>query len=270
MVSHLGSMILGLLSEPYLRTALRRAASPEEDVLLNETVSSLVLSQVFPRLLVHDEAGAELFARPLDAVPVPVLALDRALVARWEEERLASGLLLGRAEYASQRLRPLLSSGRQPNWVDLAFRDTSRAAGAQLPVAFKGFARRVLEYPARYDDLHGVGSLAGLSRGALKARFRRRGLASPYLHVRWLRCLAAGYVLADPAVTTLQASQRLGFTSDGNFCRTLFATTGVTPTALRSRKSWHLMVTTFASRFLGADALEAWSSLEDLFLRQAA
>ena len=263
-------MILGLLTEPYLRIALRRAASPEEDVLLNEAVSSLVLSQVFPRLIVHDDAGREQLARLSDAGDVPRLPLDRALLARWDEERLASGLLLGRADHVCLRLDPLLNRRRQPQWVDLAFRDLSRAAGGALPAPFRGFARRVLEYPARYDDLHRVGLLTGLSRGALKARFRRRGLASPYVHVRWLRCLAAAHVLGDPSVTTLQASQRLGFTSDGNFCRTVLATTGVPPTVLRSRRGWHLLVTTFATRFLSADALEGWTSLEELFLRRAA
>lgn len=263
-------MILGLLSDPSLGTALRRAASPEEDVLLGEAALSVRLSQVFPRLLVYDDEGRDQAFRLLEGSGLPTLDLGRRLIGRWDEERRARGVLQSRADYASVRLLPLLRQGRRPGWVDLAFRDLSRAAGAPLPPPFRGFARRVMEFPSRYDDLHEVGLLTGLSRGALKARFRRRGLASPYVYVRWLRCLAAAHVLRDPGVTTLQASHRLGFTTDGNFCRTILGTTGVTPTLLRSRAGWHRLVTAFAYRYLEAEALDGWSSLDELFLRRVA
>ena len=263
-------MILALLDDPHLRSALRRAAAPDEDVLANAAVVALDPSQVFPHLLVHDEKGTEAAARILTGASIPTLVLDRGWVARWDEQRRASGLLLSRADHAYIELRPLLRENRRPHWVDYTLRDLSRAAGATLPPPLRGFARRVLEFPARYDDLRGVGTLAGLSRGAMKARFRRRGLASPYLHVRWLRCIAAAQLLSDPSLKTMQVSQRLGFTSDGNFCRSVLATAGVPPTALRSRKGWHLLVTGFATRFLGPLALEGWISLEQLFLRRAA
>jgi len=263
-------MILGLLSDPALRIALRRAASPEEDVLLGPALSADALRQGFPRLLVHDEEAREEAARLLEVHQGHSLELGPTLLSRWDGERRSAGVLVSRADAAAPRLRVLLRQRNRPSWVDLALRDLSRAAGAPLPPPFRGFARRVMEFPARYDDLHGVSLLTGLSAGALKARFRRRALESPYLHLRWLRCLAAAHVLSDPAMTTLQASHRLGFTTDGNFCRTIRRTTGLTPTVIRSRHGWNHLLVTFATRFLGAEAREGWSELERLFVRPAA
>jgi hypothetical protein len=80
--------------------------------------------------------------------------------------------------------------------------------------------------------------------------------------------MAAAHVLRDPSLTTLRASHRLGFTTDGNFCRSIMTTTGLTPTELRSRTGWLHMTTVFSGTFLGRDALEAWASLDGLFLGQ--
>jgi AraC-like DNA-binding protein len=80
--------------------------------------------------------------------------------------------------------------------------------------------------------------------------------------------MAAAQVLKDPAISTLQASHRLGFTTDGNFCRAITTTTGLTPTELRSEQGWQRLVTLFARSYLSPDALEAWSLLDPLFLRR--
>jgi AraC-like DNA-binding protein len=119
-------------------------------------------------------------------------------------------------------------------------------------------------------DLHGLVDVSGVSRGALKARFRRRGLASPFGYLRWFRVFAAAHVLRDPSLTTLRASHRLGFTTDGNFCRAIISTTGLTPTDLRSDSGWHRLMMLFALAYLRRDSLEAWHSLEGLFLRRVA
>jgi AraC-like DNA-binding protein len=127
-----------------------------------------------------------------------------------------------------------------------------------------------MEFPGRYDDLHGFCDTTGLTRGALKARFRRRGLHSPSIYLRWFRVMAAAQVLREPSITTLHASHRLGFTTDGNFCRAITTTTGMTPTELRSEHGWQRLVVLFSRRYLSQDALEAWSLLDPLFQRRRA
>jgi AraC-like DNA-binding protein len=82
--------------------------------------------------------------------------------------------------------------------------------------------------------------------------------------------MAAAQVLRNPSVTTLQASHRLGFTTDGNFCRAVSTTTGMTPTELRSDQGWQRLVVVFSRRYLTPDALQAWSQLDPLFQRRRA
>lgn len=259
-------MVLGLLTDPVLRAALRAAASPEEDVLLNGA-ATLASRYGFPRLLVHDDESRARARLLLDARRMKVLPLTDAVLAEWDADRRGARILRSREAYATDRLRGLLREGVSPSWVDQAFRELSLAAGAALPIPLRGFGRRVMEFPSRYDDLHGLSGVTRLSRGALKARFRRRGLASPSSYLRWFRIMAAGHVLRDPSTTTLQASHRLGFTTDGNFCRAIATTTGLTPTELRSAQGWQRLVVLFASRYLQPEALRAWASLNRLFQR---
>ena len=263
-------MIVGFLSDPVLCRALRRAALPEEDVLLEEADVEAALRKGFPRFLVHGRDDYRLLRRLPNEQDLALLALTPQLLARWDADRRGARILRSREDYVVDRLKPVLRGRTQPSWVDLAFRDLSRAAGAPLPPALRGFARRVMEFPARYDDLHGLGFLAGLSRGALKARFRRRGLASPYTYLRWFRAMAAAHVLREPSVTTLQASHRLGFTTDGNFCRAIVTATCLTPTEIRSPQGWHRLLILFSLRYLDADALRAWGSMQSLFVRERA
>jgi AraC-like DNA-binding protein len=263
-------MILGLLTDPALRTALQRAASPEEDVLLDEGVATEAAHHGFPRVLVHDAESEARARRLLAGRELQVLPLSVAMVMSWDQDRRRADVLRSREDFACDRLRGLLREQQRPTWADIALRDLSRAAGAKLPGPFRGFARRVMEYPARYVDLHGLEEVSGVSRGALKARFRRRGLASPFGYLRWFRVLAAAHVLRDPSLTTLRASHRLGFTTDGNFCRAIISTTGLTPTDLRSDFGWQRLIMQFAMGYLRRDSLEAWHSLEGLFLRRVA
>jgi len=126
-----------------------------------------------------------------------------------------------------------------------------------------------MEFPSHYVDLHPLARVTGLSRGALKARFRRRGLVSPFVYVRWFRALAAAHLLADREVTTLQAAHRLGYTTGGNFCRTIKSVTGLSSTEVRGIHGWNRLLVTFAWRHLGPEALAGWGELEDLFVRAA-
>ena len=49
-------------------------------------------------------------------------------------------------------------------WVDRLFGELTLTSGESLPRGFRGFARRILEYPGKYVDLHSVAGLTGLSR----------------------------------------------------------------------------------------------------------
>jgi AraC-like DNA-binding protein len=264
-------MIVGLLSDPVLRTALQRAAAPDEDVVFGDTLAFSALRHGFARLLVQDDEHVERARRLSTSSGVCVLTLHGERLVEWERDRL-KGLGGGRTReyYATERLRALLRERTTPSWVDTTLRDISRAAGHPLPPALRGFGRRVMEFPLRYNDLHAFGRLTDLSRGALKARFRRRGLASPSAYLRWFRVMAAAHVLRVDSLTMLEASTRLGFTNDGNFCRSITSATGLTPTAIRAPQAWQQLIVRFAVVFLGGDALDAWRDLGPMFQRNQA
>ena len=128
-----------------------------------------------------------------------------------------------------------------------------------------------MEFPSHYADLHGLAEVTGMSRAALRARFRRRGLPSPSIYyMRWFRVLAAAQLLADREITTIEAAHRLGFTTGGNLCRTVKSVTGVSSNDIRSVHGWNRLLILFAWRFLGRNELAAWETLENLFQREAA
>jgi hypothetical protein len=263
-------MILGLLADPVLRNSLTRAASSEEDVVVDAAAVMDASRYGFPRQLIHDSENRRNVDRLIDGRDgIEILHLSDEVVAGWDCDRRKSAILRSREDFATEKLGLLLRAQRtQPTWVDYALRDLSRAAGSRLPALLRAFGRRVLEFPGRYDDLHGFEHTTGLSSGALKARFRRKGLESPSIYLRWFRAMAAAQVLRDASVTTLHASHRLGYTTDGNFCRAIITTTGMTPTELRSEVGWQRLVVTFAKTYLGPDALEAWSTLDPIFQRR--
>jgi AraC-like DNA-binding protein len=76
--------------------------------------------------------------------------------------------------------------------------------------------------------------------------------------------------LSDPEVTVAVAARRLGFTSNGNLCRTMWNVTEMTPTELRTPSGRNSLLLAFAWRYCSADVLEAWASLDDLFDRRVA
>jgi AraC-like DNA-binding protein len=266
-------MIVGLCSDPILRAALRRTAHPEEDVFLDERLVGSALALGSPRVVVYvPEDGHPLVRRlpHLDA-RVRTVAITQATLRGWEIRRRAFEVPPPRVEHTAALLDQLLArDSGSPTRIDRALADLSRAAGARLPAPLRSVARRVMEFPVYYADLHGLAEVSRMSRGALKARFRRRGLPSPSVYVRWFRVMAASQLLADREVTTIEAAHRLGFTTGGNLCRTITSVTGVTSSELRSVQGWNRLLVTFAWRYLGKDALERWETLNDLFLRDAA
>jgi AraC-like DNA-binding protein len=260
-------MIVSRVADPLLQQAVRGAAHPEEDVVTDAMLVAEALQSGFPRLLVRSGASVH------DRLPrgVHVLDLDDSLLRRWETERRAADMLSPKLDYLVRRLRVLVERPvSEGSWVDSALADLSRAAGMPLPSPLRGFARRVFEFPSRYTSLHDLSDACGLSRGALKARFRRRGLASPYTYLRWFRVMAVAEVLSDRRVTVAAAGHRLGFTSAGNLCRVTASLAGTTPTELRTIRGWNRLVVRFAWVHLTPDALGAWTTLTDLFERRVA
>ena len=264
-------MIIGYIADPYVRAALLRAGHSEEDVVLDPRLAGEALAFGYPRLVVCTQAeGGCGSVQRVERVP-PVLVLSSALIARWEEERRSSPQAVARIEWMGMRIQELVTrEAWEVSWVDRALSDLGRAAGMPLPPALRAFGRRVLEFPSHYDDLYPLADACRLSRGALKARFRRRGLPSPYAYLRWFRILAVAYVLSDRSVTVAQVANRLGYTSDGNLCRAMLSLTRMTPTEARTLHGWNRLLISFAWTHLGSGALEAWRAMDDLFFARVA
>ena len=258
-------MIVLQVADPLLRRAAARAAHPEEDVVADARLVTQALELARPRAVIRDgrlrgRAGAH-----------DVIDLDETVLSRWESERRSLPLPPTRVEFYADRLRNLLRDvDTGVSAADRVLSMLSRAAGQQLPFPLRSFGRRVLEFPAHYTSLHPLAEACGTSRGALKARFRRRAIDTPSTYLRWFRVLAVADVLADNDVTVAVAARRCGYTSDGNLCRALATVAGMTPTEVRTVTGWNRLLITFAWSHLTADALEGWAALDDLFARRIA
>ena len=265
------TMIVGYISDPFLRAGLLQAGHREEDVVLDRSLADEALASGYPRLVACSAADGGRALLPPGDHAVPVLILTDPMLAAWEAERLSREIPLSRVEWLGRRLRESMEAQvAGATWVDRALGDLGRAAGAQLPSSLRGFARRVMEFPSHYDDLHPVARACGVTRGALKARFRRRGLPSPSVYVRWFRMMAASYALSDRTATVAQVASRLGFTSDGNLCRAMLSLTRQTPTEVRTLHGWNRLLISFAWTHLGAGAVDAWHEMGELFRTRAA
>lgn len=262
-------MIVAYVSDPYLRSVVQQAAHPEEDVVLDPELAADAIEWGFPRLVVYsDAAGGPLIGVGPD---LPTFVLDRRLLGIWETERRAERHVEPRLEYLTNKVRAVIDKqAHEASWVDRALADLSRAAGMPLPPALRSFGRRILEFPTHYTDLHSMADVCDTTRGALKARFRRRGLESPYTYLRWFRMMAVAYMLSDRSVTVATAAHRLGFTSDGNLCRSMTSLTGLTPTEVRTLHGWNRLLINFAWRYLAGPSIEAWKEMNELFEREVA
>ena len=261
-------MIVCSTRDSLLQQALAGAAHPEEEVVADPERGMEALQLGYPRLLVRTGSGRTHLAT---GTGVRVLDLDDMVLRRWERERRAEELLAPRLDYLTRRLVVLVErSSSDRVWVDGALAELGRAAGAPLPFALRAFGRRVMEFPSGHTTLHDVAEGCDTTRGALKARFRRRGLASPYTYLRWFRTLSVAHVLSDGGVTVARAAHRLGFTSAGNLCRGIEAVAGVTPTDLRRESGRKRLVARFAWAHLTSEALDGWATLAELFERRVA
>ena len=266
-------MILAPIQDRTLRAAVRRAALPEEDVVHRLEDVRQALRFGYPRLLVCQASAQKRLRHELfgGGREVPVLAVSGPTRRQWEMAWEVDGLAVSRIDYSALRLRSLMEKAAGgSDWVEAVFSDLTHTVGRGLPLELRGFSRRILEFPIRYSSLTSLGAAFGLSSGALKARFRRRGLPSPSKYLRWFRLLTAARVLADPDETTLTAAFRLGFASDGNFCRWVRAKSGLTPSSLRDWNGRLLLLVRLAEECIPDGSLERWESLGGIFLRQVA
>ena len=228
-------MIVVQVTDANLQKAVRRAAHVEEDVLVDAHLAADALEWGLPRLIVRSED----VRLPMLSSRITVLELDRLTLQRWDAERRSAELPLTRLDYTTRRLAVLMErSATGRTWVDRALVDLARAAGSQLPLPLRTFARRIFEFPVHYTSLHALADVCRLTRGALKAKFRRRGLASPHTYLRWFRIMSVSDLLSDRSVTVETAANRMGFTSDGNLCRMMGAVCGMTPTEVRTVRGW--------------------------------
>jgi len=266
-------MILAPIWDRTLRPAVRRAALPEEDVFHRFADVRQALRFGYPRLLICKSEDLPTVRRELffPELKIPVLAVSEPTLRSWEAAWGIQGLAVSRIDDSALRLRKIIAAtSGKVDWVEGVFSDLTHTVGRGLPSELRGFSRRILEFPIRYSSLALLGEAFGLSAGALKARFRRRGLPSPSRYLRWFRLLIVARILSDPEETTLSASFRLGFASDGNFCRWVQATSGMTPSSLREWNGRLLLLVRLAEECLPVGSLEKWESFEGLFLRQVA
>jgi len=264
-------MIVGFISDPDVRAGLVRAGHPDEDVVLDRGLADEALTSGYPRLVVCAGAAGRCAIGSRADLNVPIRAISRATLARWEEERRGLRLPMGRVDWLGHRLRDLVErEAGESSWVDRTLGELGRAAGTPLPPQLRGFARRVMEFPSHYNDLHPLAEACGFTRGALKARFRRRGLPSPSTYLRWFRLMSVAYALSDRSATVAQVANRLGYTSDGNLCRAMLALTRMTTSEVRSLPGWNRLLISFAWTHLGSTELEAWREMDGLFAARAA
>jgi len=261
-------MLLLTTSDPTILPAMERAARPDEDVFRARERVREALRHGFPRLHVVVEPAP---AHPASQRHVPTLYIPREEVDAWS--RTGGRALDPRScrEARAWRLAELIRvHALGETWVDRLLGEMSRVAARPLPLAFRGFARPVLEFPRRYTDLGDLGASASLTPGAIKSRFRRRGLESPFVYLRWLRSLAVAQVLADTGVTVDTAAERLGFTTGANMCRAVRVLAGVTPGRAREPSERRALLVTFVSRYLTHADLDRWRSLGPLLPRRTA
>lgn len=261
-------MVIDLHSDPHVRSAVRRAARADEDVV-DRAAFHDALSWGFVRAAVVPCTPSTGLLRDGDGSPVPAIVID----TRWLDRQ-------DRAMRAAEAPRPwglhlaialggrLESEGREV-WVDRTLAELAQLAGRPLPTSLGGVLRRVMEWPAGYVGAASLSGVSRLSAGAIKARFRRRGLPSPTSYIRWCRSLAAVHVFRERPMTLLEAGHRLGWMHAGNLHRYVSATTGRLPSEVRGEDAWDRMLVRFAASHLGEAALDAWDSLDDLFVRTA-
>ncbi len=261
-------MIVLDVTDPTLQQAVLSVAHLDEDVFPASLAGRAVFRYGFPRLVVRQNRTPVFEAARVSLgleTDVPSLIITAGTLARWRFERRARGGYASEASGFAQRIEAVVQDAPRILWIDDLFRNLERVSGGALPLAFKGMARRVLEFPSYYGSLGALAGRVGLTPGALQGRFFRRNLSSPSDHLRWLRLLALANGLKDPDLTVADAAVHFGYTSAGNLCRSLRNTVGRAPTELRDPGVFLSLQIRFSGQYLGVDQRDGWDGLLDLF-----
>ena len=263
-------MILAAIRDSFLLHSVRRAALPAEDVFCEVEDVLAALELGFPRVSVIERGADGVVERAIKARGSDLPVLELVPLGLPGLRRSASAIAIQRIDTAPARMRQLINEAALPlDWVEGLLRDLSRAAGHPLPLELGALGRKTLEFPSRYARLDEVAEAVGLTPGALKARFRRQDLPSPFAYTTRLRALCTSKLLTWHGMTTARVAFHLGYSSNGNLCRAFRSLTGLTLSEA-STVEGHLHVLTRISReLLMPEHLRRWDALGSLFVRAA-
>jgi AraC-like DNA-binding protein len=263
-------MILAPIKDRYLLRAVRRASLAVEDVFTEAEDILGALRVGSPRISIlepeSDDLVAQLIRRMGSKLPILEIAPHDLRTLRYSTTSIATRQI----DIDPVRLRRMIEQVARPmGWVDRVLRDLGQLAGRPLPLELRALARRVLAFPSRYALTDEVSGTAGLTPGAMKARFRRRGLPSPFAYTVRLRALCACEFLSRQDTTTASVVYRMGYSSSGNFYRAFLKLTGLRPSVGATVQGRLAVSTSFAAELLSAEQLARWDDLGPLFVRAA-
>lgn len=263
-------MILAPLKDRSLLQAVRRASLQVEDVFVRPEDILAALRLGFPRVSILEPGSDEAVVRMIRGVASKLPILEIAPYDLRNLRGATTSVVTRQVDIDPVRLRRLIEQVARPmGWVDGLVRDLGQVAGRPLPLELRALVRRVLEFPSRYALTEEVAGTAGLTPGAMKARFRRRGLPSPFAYTVRLRALCACELLSRREMTTASVAYHMGYSSSGNFCRAFLQLTGLRLSVGASVQGRLAVTTAFAAELLQEEQLEKWDGLGRLFVRAA-
>lgn len=263
-------MILAPIKDPSLRLAVRRASLAVEDVFVETEDILAALRTGTPRVAILEPGSDEPVVRLIRRVGSKLPILEIAPYDLRNLRYSTTSVVTRQIDIDPVRLRRMIEQVARPmGWVDGILRDLSHVAGRPLPLELRALARRVLEFPSRYALTEEVAGTAGLTPGAMKARFRRRGLPSPFAYTARLRALYACEFLSRRGMTTTSVAYQMGYSSSGNFCRAFLKLTGFRSSVGATVQGRLAVTTSFGADLLRADQLDGWDHLGPLFVRAA-
>ncbi|MCH8810236.1 MAG: helix-turn-helix domain-containing protein [Gemmatimonadetes bacterium] len=263
-------MILAPIKDPSLLRAVRRASLPVEDVFVETEDILRALRGGFPRVSILESDSEEPMVRLIRGIGSKLPILEVAPVDLRGLRGSTTPVATRQIDVDPVRLRRLIEQVARPmSWVEGMLRDLGQVAGRPLPLELRALARRVLEFPSRYALTEEVAGAVGLTPGAMRARFRRLGLPSPFAYTVRLRALCACELLTRQEMTTTSVAYYMGYSSSGNFCRAFLMLTGLKPSVGGTIQGRLAVTTSFAADLLRAEQLEKWEELGPLFVRAA-